>query len=702
MSLVRVQPGEYFHISSHMSDENSHISDYLIDHYFQLEAPLYAVMLSGEWGCGKTHFITEVMKTYTKEKQKEQEKNRNDAEQTDNGNKVKQEKIETFLYISLYGIKDTTEIDAKISQEILLPFFREENAGSIITDFALGLTKYIPVDVINKHWSKAIDKIRKKFDKNKQDSKIMIFDDIERCHIPHQELFGYLNSFVEHKKQKVVLLSHEGKLFENVGEENTKKYKEKIIGATFKLESKFDIAFKQFIKLDNTKITTYQIDNIYGTFISFDDTFKKETKTKKILETEKYQNLIRNTYNKIGANNLRSLRQAIMSFPHFLKQFPEEMIDFLENRYDSLPPMYKGNITEFGHIICIYFFLFLKEKDGEITKDNWIENINAFLYESENKQALFYYKPHIIHNLNWYDMVISHKDCSSQLANIFKKMQEQQEKESKTFRILQELLEGSHNTSDWQIQNQVKQCVSDIKKGNIENARELLHSFEIVLSLLKVDYDSNIIQIDENISILSNTIPNNVDIDTYVHLYYEEELYFFMRNMKENLKQNQDNSKLSIFRTDFKNSLEYSDNIEEFCKKITPEKEFFDIPVFLYPEQKEEMRNVREEIKNLLNQLENTDKLFFKRMPQFISALKKRYRVGKPHEKIRNNILEEKYFINRLMSYIETVAENNKKTPGYLISESILNQLKQDLKEILQKFQTTIEENQKTPTSPPS
>ena len=35
---------------------NRHIEKYL-DHYLEITTPDYAVMLKGEWGCGKTYFI---------------------------------------------------------------------------------------------------------------------------------------------------------------------------------------------------------------------------------------------------------------------------------------------------------------------------------------------------------------------------------------------------------------------------------------------------------------------------------------------------------------------------------------------------------------------------------------------------------------------------------------------------------------------
>jgi len=62
---------------------NNHIRDYL-DYYCRLDAPDYAVLLSGKWGSGKSHFISQFQETRSEQHQ--------------------------FIYVSLYGLQNTSQI----------------------------------------------------------------------------------------------------------------------------------------------------------------------------------------------------------------------------------------------------------------------------------------------------------------------------------------------------------------------------------------------------------------------------------------------------------------------------------------------------------------------------------------------------------------------------------------------------------------
>ena len=65
---------------------NKHIEKYL-DHYLEIPHPDYAVMLKGEWGCGKTYFIKKYINAHKKK---------------------------NFCYISLNGIKQCNDVIPQI------------------------------------------------------------------------------------------------------------------------------------------------------------------------------------------------------------------------------------------------------------------------------------------------------------------------------------------------------------------------------------------------------------------------------------------------------------------------------------------------------------------------------------------------------------------------------------------------------------
>jgi predicted AAA+ superfamily ATPase len=84
--------------SEKMSEANRHIEKYLCE-YLGLEfSPGFAVLLQGEWGCGKTWFIKRFIEEYEKNKGIEGTKR--------------------VLYVSLYAVKSTNEIEDQIFQQL--------------------------------------------------------------------------------------------------------------------------------------------------------------------------------------------------------------------------------------------------------------------------------------------------------------------------------------------------------------------------------------------------------------------------------------------------------------------------------------------------------------------------------------------------------------------------------------------------------
>ncbi len=63
------------------------------------------------------------------------------------------------------------------------------------------------------------------------DDYLLIFDDIERCNIQLSDLLGYINNYVEHKKNKAVIIGYEEEITNK--DDTYKRIKEKLIGKTF-------------------------------------------------------------------------------------------------------------------------------------------------------------------------------------------------------------------------------------------------------------------------------------------------------------------------------------------------------------------------------------------------------------------------------------------------------------------------------------
>lgn len=84
---------------------NELISKYLSD-YLHNPDPQYAVMLKGEWGCGKSFFVNKWIKEYKPAGRKKSLKP---------------------IYVSLYGLKDTSQITESIDR-VLHPLLYSKGA----------------------------------------------------------------------------------------------------------------------------------------------------------------------------------------------------------------------------------------------------------------------------------------------------------------------------------------------------------------------------------------------------------------------------------------------------------------------------------------------------------------------------------------------------------------------------------------------
>lgn len=220
------------------------ISSYL-DYYIKIPNPQYAVMINGKWGSGKTYFIKEL-----KEKWDES---------------VKSEKDKIYmrpLYISLNGLSATSQVSQKIRAE-LHPILYSKGvkfAKKVILGTITALSKCsfdINGDGNNDDLSDILDanslfNILTKPNDKITGNKIVIFDDLERCKISIDEIFGYINDLVEHSKCHVILLCNEEYLENNPAIKKAEyikysDFKEKLIGQTLLFKQDYKNIVKTFI-----------------------------------------------------------------------------------------------------------------------------------------------------------------------------------------------------------------------------------------------------------------------------------------------------------------------------------------------------------------------------------------------------------------------------------------------------------------------
>ncbi|MDI9221357.1 P-loop NTPase fold protein [Pantoea sp. EA-12] len=297
---------------------NSHTTSF-IEYYLNLKSePYFAIMLKGAWGTGKTWFIENVIKDYS-----------------DKNIKFK------YIKVSLYGMTSIKQIEEEFFRQ-LHPVLSSKAyiLGANILKGALKATVKVDLDHNGSNettFNAQIPDINiKDFARTPEDF-VLIFDDIERSSISLKDLFGYINHFVEVNGYKAILIANEEEILKsnNVpSKEDYIRFKEKLIGKTFDIESDFESACNEFMK----EITHMTIR----------DTIKDDLKS------------ISNIYCDAGYNNLRHVRQFFLDFDRaclnldtkhienaeFLKTFCHQLMIFsIEYRAGSLT---RDDFTEIG------------------------------------------------------------------------------------------------------------------------------------------------------------------------------------------------------------------------------------------------------------------------------------------------------------------------------------------------------------------
>lgn len=256
---------------------NKHIEKYL-DLYLEREDVEYATLLIGEWGCGKTFFI----KNYIENIQKSQKDKRK------------------FIYISLFGLKNISSVKEAIFEELYSILSNKKIkflGGALKAAIKLGFN----IDLIgdeNKETKINIDfKNINLFEKTNYEDIIFIFDDLERTLIPIIEILGFINSILDNKNTKVIVITNENEI-KKEDEDIYKKFKEKIIDRSFKVKP----------------------DKNYWSY--FNDKYKLTFK-----KNENQIDLVKNIFDNFGDNNYRNINQCTDNYIYFTSGLDPYLLD---------------------------------------------------------------------------------------------------------------------------------------------------------------------------------------------------------------------------------------------------------------------------------------------------------------------------------------------------------------------------------------
>jgi len=284
---------------------NHHIDQYL-DYYCKLESPGYALLLTGKWGCGKSHFISQFREVNTDLK---------------------------FIYVSLYGMQNTSQIDDTFFEQ-LHPWLAHKGmdiAGKVLTSSfraaAFGFNLYGD-DKSDGNIQMQIPGDTGFFDLLK-DTKghILVFDDLERCCMPMAYVLGYINSFVEHNDRNVILVADEARIPKKKKKAYT-RIKEKLIGQSLEVQVDAESALESFLPL------------------------VKNDSCRSFLESN--HSFVMDEFKVSEYNNLRTLKKIIQDFEHI---------------YSMLPDKAQAKEVLIRHILGILMMLSFEIRSGKLDLD---------------------------------------------------------------------------------------------------------------------------------------------------------------------------------------------------------------------------------------------------------------------------------------------------------------------------------------------
>lgn len=181
--------------------KNSHLQEYL-QYYLGVEKPGYAVLVTGSWGTGKTYQVRKAVQK------------------------------DCSLYISLYGVPSVEQLHTEVIAAAYPNIQRASKAAELVKEMGgVGALAGGAANILGAYLRKEL-----------KPEKTLIFDDLERSRIPLEDLLGAINSYVEHRGFRTIVIAHGGKVADAF-----LAMREKTFGQVITVEPEVRQAFEHFL-----------------------------------------------------------------------------------------------------------------------------------------------------------------------------------------------------------------------------------------------------------------------------------------------------------------------------------------------------------------------------------------------------------------------------------------------------------------------
>lgn len=220
----------------------------VIKDYIQNRSISQALMITGEWGCGKSYFVKNSVKEYL---------HKNGI--LDNKN---------YLVFSLYGINNLVDFKTSFYDKIFISQYLGESSKArktknICERLFNSISSTIDTSAIGVPVKINLAELIHKSDLVRLENCIFVFDDIERCELSTTELWGFINKLTENRGIPVITVANESKILEKDLEiDNYKIEKEKAIYCTIEFSYEIANIFDELVnKYEEKDLREYILSN---------------------------------------------------------------------------------------------------------------------------------------------------------------------------------------------------------------------------------------------------------------------------------------------------------------------------------------------------------------------------------------------------------------------------------------------------------
>lgn len=180
---------------------NDELNQY-IKHYIEKDKTGRAVMLTGDWGMGKSYYVKNTLIPFLSKPENGEHK---------------------CIVVSLYGVSSLSEVSKAIYMEARAKMLSPETeAGQAVIlagkTVIKGVASFFGVDL-----SADDSSLQELYKSINLSGKLIIFEDVERAEFNILQFLGYVNSLVEQDGVKILLVTNEDEILKYKPVSNPKK-----------------------------------------------------------------------------------------------------------------------------------------------------------------------------------------------------------------------------------------------------------------------------------------------------------------------------------------------------------------------------------------------------------------------------------------------------------------------------------------------